>query len=416
MREKEQPLRKILALALNYLQLSLRSPIAVLMAFVMPILFTAALGAATGGAADEDTRTPVLVIDEDGGALARSIRQGMIHSTVVKPYQPREDERLPKNRAEALERLEEYERILILPTGLSDALLAGQPSSAQFYVADKNLRSRGAQEEINAVLAEVSGAVRTARLATDQAEQRSPFASNTERQAYFASALQKAQARAAEHTVTIQRELAVQPSSGEERLIANGMDQSSPGSLVNFGLVNLLSCAIVLVSDRLNGTLRRLLSSPTSKATLLAGKTLGPVLMGILQTLLLVGVGQLVFGVQWGRSPLALAAVALAFILAGVSLGILFSTLVRTNDQAVSIMIGASMSMAALGGAWWPMDIVPLAMQQFGHLFPSAWAMDGFQAVILRGAGLNEVLLPTAMLLGYALLFFVLGVWRFRFE
>jgi ABC-2 type transport system permease protein len=89
---------------------------------------------------------------------------------------------------------------------------------------------------------------------------------------------------------------------------------------------------------------------------------------------------------------------------------------VRTNDQAVSIMIGASMSMAALGGAWWPIDIVPTAMQQFGHLFPSAWAMDGFQAVILRGAGLNEVLLPTTMLLGYALLFFVLGVWRFRFE
>jgi ABC-2 type transport system permease protein len=126
--------------------------------------------------------------------------------------------------------------------------------------------------------------------------------------------------------------------------------------------------------------------------------------------------GQLVFGVQWARSPLALAAVVLCFNLAGVSLGILLSTLVRTTDQAVGVMIGASMSMAALGGAWWPLDIVSPTMQRIAYFFPSAWAMEGYQAVILRGASVADVMPQALALLGFATLFFTLGIWRFRFE
>jgi len=250
-------------------------------------------------------------------------------------------------------------------------------------------------------------------MATELAASLTPFANPTARADYFAQALASAQRKQAEGAVTIRREAAM---GGADALAPNGTNQSSPGSLVNFGLVNLLSCAIVFVNERSNGTLRRLVTSPLSKFTLLTGKFIGPVVMGILQTLLLVCVGQWVFGVAWGRSPLALAVVALAFILAGVSIGIFISTLVRTTDQAVSLMIGSSMMMAALGGAWWPLDITPPFMQRLGHLFPSAWAMDGFQSVILRGAGLAQVAQPALVLFGFAVVFFVLGIWRFRYE
>ena len=139
-------------------------------------------------------------------------------------------------------------------------------------------------------------------------------------------------------------------------------------------------------------------------------------LVGILQITLLIAVGQFVFGVAWGRSPLALAIMVITFDLAAVSLGILPSTLVKTTEQAVGLMLGVSMTMAALGGAWWPLEIVPTTMQRIGYLFPVAWAMEGFQAVILRGAGTPEVALPALVLLSFALLFFSLGIWRFRYE
>jgi len=93
-----------------------------------------------------------------------------------------------------------------------------------------------------------------------------------------------------------------------------------------------------------------------------------------------------------------------------------FATLVRTEEQAGNIMVGAAMVMAALGGAWWPIAITPKFMQTVGHLFPSSWAMDAFQAIILQGATIGEVLPQAGILLGYAILFFALGVWRLKFE
>ena len=410
-------MRKIFALASNFVQLSLRSPIILIMAFVMPVIFTAALGAATSsmGEAGVDQRTQILVIDEDRSDLATAILRAIDAAAVIRLYQPGEGKTLPTDKAAALEKLDDYGRVLFLPTGLSATLLAGQAVSAELYVADRDEPTRAAQAEISAIFAAVSGAIQTANMATELAASLTPFANPTARADYFAQALASAQRKQAAGAVTIRREVAMAVGDAEAQM-ANGTNQSSPGSLVNFGLVNLLSCAIVFVNERSNGTLRRLVTSPLSKFTLLTGKFIGPVVMGILQTLLLVCVGQWVFGVAWGRSPLALAVVALAFILAGVSIGIFISTLVRTTDQAVSLMIGSSMMMAALGGAWWPLDITPPFMQRLGHLFPSAWAMDGFQSVILRGAGLAQVAQPALVLFGFAVVFFVLGIWRFRYE
>jgi len=410
-------MRKIFALASNFVHLSLRSPITLVMAFVMPVIFTAALGAATSDRSGSggDQRIQILVIDEDRGELAVAILRAIDASPVIRRYQPTADETLPSDKAIALEKLDDYGRVLFLPPDLGPMLLAGQTVSGEFYVTGRDEATRAAQAEINAIFAEVSGAIQTADMATELAASLTPFANPAARADYFAQALASAQRKQAEGAVTVRREVAVAAGDAAAQP-ANGTNQSSPGSLVNFGLINLLSCAIVFVNERVNGTLRRLVTSPLSKLTLLTGKIVGPVVMGILQTVLLVGVGQWVFGVAWGRNPLALAVVALAFILAGVSIGIFISTVVRTTDQAVSLMIGASMMMAALGGAWWPLDITPPFMQQIGHLFPSAWAMDGFQSVILRGAGVAEVAQPALVLFGFAAIFFALGIWRFRYE
>jgi ABC-2 type transport system permease protein len=56
------------------------------------------------------------------------------------------------------------------------------------------------------------------------------------------------------------------------------------------------------------------------------------------------------------------------------------------------------------------------AFAAIGHLLPSAWAMDGFQNIILRGLSFSSVLLPAGLLLAYALAFFGLALWRFKFE
>jgi len=65
-----------------------------------------------------------------------------------------------------------------------------------------------------------------------------------------------------------------------------------------------------------------------------------------------------------------------------------------------------------LGGAWVPLEVTGETFAAIGHVSPVAWAMDGFKNVIIRGFGLESVWVPCLALAGYALVFFILAVWR----
>ena len=77
---------------------------------------------------------------------------------------------------------------------------------------------------------------------------------------------------------------------------------------------------------------------------------------------------------------------------------------------------GLAQTFAALGGAWFPLDMTGEAFAAVGHLTPAAWAIDGLENIVVRGLGLESALLPAGIVLGYAVLFFAAAVWRFRFE
>jgi len=69
---------------------------------------------------------------------------------------------------------------------------------------------------------------------------------------------------------------------------------------------------------------------------------------------------------------------------------------------------------SALGGTWFPLEATGGAFAAIGRLLPSAWAMTGYQNLLIRGLDLSSAWLPTLVLLAYALGFFVLAVWRLR--
>jgi ABC-2 type transport system permease protein len=71
---------------------------------------------------------------------------------------------------------------------------------------------------------------------------------------------------------------------------------------------------------------------------------------------------------------------------------------------------------AALGGAWFPLEVAGKAFAAVGHIMPTAWAMDGFQNILIRGLEFQSVLVPAGVLFLYTAAFFGLAIWRFRFE
>jgi ABC-2 type transport system permease protein len=136
-------------------------------------------------------------------------------------------------------------------------------------------------------------------------------------------------------------------------------------------------------------------------------------LLGLVQMALLLGAGAWLFNVGWAQQPLATAAVSVAFALAMVSLGILLATFVRTQGQASSLVVGLSMAMAALGGAWFPLEVAPQLYRQVVQVLPSKWAMRAYTDILVRSADLAAVLPYVGILLGFAVVFIATGVWRF---
>ncbi|MBI2332977.1 MAG: ABC transporter permease, partial [Chloroflexi bacterium] len=89
---------------------------------------------------------------------------------------------------------------------------------------------------------------------------------------------------------------------------------------------------------------------------------------------------------------------------------------IKTESQAggLSVMIG--MVMALLGGCWYPLELFPATVQTIVKILPTTWAMQGLLDLVLRGGDMADILLESGVLLGFAAVFFSIGVARFRYE
>jgi len=127
-------------------------------------------------------------------------------------------------------------------------------------------------------------------------------------------------------------------------------------------------------------------------------------------------VGSVFLGLNWGASPAGLAAVLVSFGLAAVALGTMLGTFVRSESQANGASIALGMTVALLGGCWYPLELFPSTIQSIVKVLPTTWAMQGMLDLVLRSGGLRDILPEAGILLGFAVIFFGVGVWRFRFE
>jgi ABC-2 type transport system permease protein len=180
--------------------------------------------------------------------------------------------------------------------------------------------------------------------------------------------------------------------------------------------IPLIGISAMFAYERQKGTLRRLLTTPTQKATYLLGTILGQMVSALVQMLLLVAFGVLVMGVHWGSQPAALAVMLVASTLAAAALGTTLGTFVKTEGQANGLSMALGMVMALLGGCWYPIELFPQIVRTVVKVLPTSWAMQGLLDIVVRGQGLVAVLPVVGVLLIFAAVFFSIGVWRFRYE
>ena len=162
--------------------------------------------------------------------------------------------------------------------------------------------------------------------------------------------------------------------------------------------------------------MRRLLTTPVARMEIILGHFLAMFLMILAQLAVLILFGQLLLGVEYLREPLGSLLMLLITAFWAASLGLLIGIFARTEEQIVIYTIGIMLVLSGLGGAWMPLEFTSKAFQTVGHLLPTAWAIDGFENIVVRGLGFSSVLQPAAIVLGFAVAFFGVAIWRFRFE
>jgi ABC-2 type transport system permease protein len=191
---------------------------------------------------------------------------------------------------------------------------------------------------------------------------------------------------------------------------------SSPAMALMFVLLNGLILSSMLVTERREKTLARLLTAPVRRSEIVIANLAWRFVVGTLQLWFLIGFGALVFGVDWGDSMLALALVGAAYVTAVAGLSVLIGSLSRSSRLAETLSVALSLTMCALGGLWWPLEITPQAYQTVGHLIPTGWAMDAMHNLMSRGYTLSGVMPQVLVLLGFAVVFSAAAVAAFRYE
>jgi len=178
--------------------------------------------------------------------------------------------------------------------------------------------------------------------------------------------------------------------------------------------MSLVTSGQILVQERKTRTLQRMMSTSMRSWEVIAGHTLAMFGVVFFQIALLVVFGQLAVGVDYMNAPLGTLLVSVSLSLWVAAMGLLIGTLAKDDSQVVLFALMAMFILSALGGTWFPLEVSSGAFALIGKLMPSAWAMTGYQNILMRGLGLGSAWMPTLILLVYALGFFVLAVWRFR--
>jgi ABC-2 type transport system permease protein len=205
--------------------------------------------------------------------------------------------------------------------------------------------------------------------------------------------------------------------AGKRLQIPSGFEQAVPGTMVFFLLLVLLTNGgTTLVVEREQGILRRLASSPMSRGAVVLGKWGARMLLAMIQIAFCMITGLLLFGVHWGAQVPMVLIVLCAYASLAAAAGILIGTFARTRGQAAALGAISANVLAAIGGCWWPAEIMPRFMQVVARLSPAGLAMDALHQLVNFGAGVTAAVPHVVVLTLAAITAGALAARYFRFH
>lgn len=346
-----------------------------LWAFILPVVFMYFIGTITAQFSSPDAADPlVVVVPVNAGFLA----DVLISRLRELGYKVTRDAQADRPQ-------------LILPDNFTPAVLAGEKVTLDFRRQGGGILSDFDRQRISRAAFQLSADV---------------------------SALDSPDAASIRRLESEPRLLRLEvQAAGKRRQIPSGFEQAVPGSLVFFLLMILFAASgATLVAEREQGILRRLGCSPISRGSVVLGKWGARMLLAAVQITFAMLTGTILFHVNWGRNILMVLCVLFFYAAMATAGGLLIGVFARTRIQAGAGGSLVANVLACIGGCWWPIEIMPRAMQEFSKFTPAGLAMTALHELVNFGSGPLSVLPQIAILATAALILGWIAARRFRFQ
>ena len=403
-------LRHIWFIALKDLKLFATDRLALLFAILFPFLFIIMFNFVLSGVGSEDERLELhLATQEAEGSISHQI-VGAMETRDESQLQPGEPKIVwLKDYDEALRAVEDEELagFVAFPADFTDKIFTGSSVQLEVVANPEEIYTRAALNGLAQGIASRIGSQQVAISAIIEMLTTSGDTADIE-QVIQQLVSEQGDTTAGESFIAFNMERVGEVEAW------NPSNQVIPGYLVMFVFFAAALSAENIVRERQNHTLERLLAGSVKRVSILGGIFAGTAAKGLIQILIFWVVGIFAFHIDLGLSPAAVIILSILMIIMSSAFALMLATLVKTQRSAGSIAVLTSLVLAPLGGCWWPLFILPEWMQSMAKITPHGWANAGFNKLMLFGADFGAAVPEMLALVGFAVVFGIIAVWRFR--
>ena len=395
---------KTFLIGIKDVKLAFRDRAALIFMLLAPFLLTLGMGLVTGrfsGRTSGISDIPVVIVNQDDGTLGQTLVDLFNSEDLAELVEPS----LGTSPEAARQMVDEDEvaAAIIIPSGFSRSVIPLQEDFAngntpevvklEMYANPSRPTSAGI---IKAILDEYMSRI----------DEGSVGAQTTITQLLFSGRILPDEAQAAGEAMSEQlgetngtpAAIALNTSTAEgEEVEFDVLAYLAPGMALMFLMFTVSYGGRSILAEKAQGTLPRLLVSPTNATQILGGKVFGIFLTGVAQMLILIGGTSLLFQLKWGDT-IGVIILVLAAVFGATGWGMLITALARSTAQVGSVGSAIMLIFGILGGSFISLENMPTYIQTLSRITPNSWALDGFTTLALGGTLTNLSTPITALL------------------
>jgi len=411
-------MKKLLLIGFKDLQLMFRDRAALTFMLLAPFLLTVGMGFVTGrfsGGSSGLSDIPVIIVNQDNGQLGDALADVFSAEELSDLMEPTESP-----DPEAARRLideDEAAAAVIIPAGFTRSIIPAEgttfdegyvepePVQIEVYANPSRPTSAGVVkaivDEFVSRLEEGRTSGMTSIMGLLESGLLTPQNAESEAQSLFQEVGQSEN-----NAITLRT-----AEEGGEAVEFDILAYMAPSMALLFLMYTVSYGGRSILAERSQGTLPRLLVSPTSSAQVLGGKVLGIFLTGVAQVGILIAASAILFGVEWGDTA-GVIMLILAAVFGATGWGMLITALARSPAQVGSVGSAIMLIFGILGGSFINLEQMPSFVRTVSKITPNAWGLDGFTTLAL-GGGLPSLAEPILALLIMGGLLFGISVLLF---